>query len=108
MVTYDVFRVLNSITRAIDGWCEGLWHEVETDRSELIREAKGLVDEAVKRLEELLPEELHDYVTDSDVASMAAALALEALEGWWAAPEMARYQIEDAVARRRDAELLRG
>jgi hypothetical protein len=108
MVTYDVFRVFSQITRCVDGWCEGLWHEVESERDELIREAKGLVDEAARRLEELIPEELHGHITDSDVASMAAALSLEALEGWWACPEMARWQIHDAAVRRYDAALLRG
>jgi predicted AlkP superfamily phosphohydrolase/phosphomutase len=108
MVTYDVFRVLSSIVQAVDGWCEGLWHEVHSEREDIIREAKGLVDEAVKRLEELIPEEYHDYVSDFDVASMAAAMALEALEGWWAAPDMARWQIHDAAAQRHDAALLRG
>jgi hypothetical protein len=108
MVTYDIFRVLSSIVQSVDGWCEGLWHEVATDRSELIREAKGLVDEAVKKIEGFIPEEYHRFVSDEDVASMAAALALEALEGWWAVIEMAQYDIEEAVWRRRDAYLLRG
>lgn len=82
MVTYDTFRVLEAIPRMIDATAEGLWHEVESEREELIREAKGLADEAAARIAELLPEERHAFVRDEHVAAVAAAMAFEQLEGW--------------------------
>jgi hypothetical protein len=107
-VVYDPIRVFSEMPRAVDGWCDGLWNDITVDRETIIREAKGLADEAAARIEALLPEEQHRFVTEGDVMTMAVALALEALEGWGTAVEQAAYLIETDVQQRAYDELLRG
>lgn len=108
VVTYDILRALEYAVRAVDAHCEGLWDQVTHDREELIREAKGCIDEAAALLSELLAEELHPYVGAEDVAFMAAALALREMEDWDVAVEVAAHQIEQDAAHRYEAALVRG
>jgi hypothetical protein len=107
-VYYDPVKVFSEMPRAVDGWCDGLWGEISHEREEIIREAKGLADEAAAKLSELIAEENHRYVTDEDVMTMSVALALESLEGWDVAVEQALYLIETDVQQRAYDALLRG
>lgn len=108
MVTYDVFRVLNVIPRAVDWSVDGLWNEVGTDRGDLIAEAKSHIDEAVALIESTLDEEKHRFVSSEDIADVAVALALKKLEGWDVAVEEALYRVSQEAGRRYDAALLQG
>jgi hypothetical protein len=107
-VVYDPVKVFSEMPRAVDGWCDGLWNDITAERDTIIREAKGLADEAAEKLSTLLPEELHRYVSDYDVMTMCVALALEALEGWDVAVEQAAYLIENDVQQRAYYDMLRG
>jgi len=91
MVTYDTFRV--PIPRMVDATAEGLWHEVESEREDLIREAKGLIDEAAAYIATHLSEELHPFIRDEHVAAVAAAMAFEKIEDW-VALDSALYWVE--------------
>lgn len=108
MVTYDVFRVLNVIPRAVDWSVDGLWDEVGAERDDLIAEAKSRIYEAVVLIESTLDEEMHFFVSSEDIAHVAVALALKQLEGWDVAVEEALYHVSQEAGRWYDAALLQG
>jgi len=108
MVTYDVFRAHDSVVRAVDGICDGLWNEVASDRDDIIVEAKARLDDAAQLLTEKISEELHPYVSSEDVAYLAAALALRELEGWDVVVETALSQVEQEAAHWYQVDLTRG
>jgi len=107
MVTYDVFRVLEGIPRAVDNLADGFWEDISSAREAIIHAALGLVDEAAGKIAQRLPQRLHKYVKDEDVVYVAAALALERLEGWRDAVEDQLFVTEEYAYQRRDEELFR-
>jgi len=64
MITYDLFRFHDSVRRGFD--LEPLAHR---------RRAPRYLDEAVRMLEKHLPEYLHPYVEEVDIADLCFALA---------------------------------
>ena len=78
MVTYDPLRV--DLAQACD-WMTSGWLVGVFDDELIAAKAAELVDEAVRRLEKLLPEALHDGVREAHIARLAVAMAIEELYG---------------------------
>lgn len=107
-VAYNRDLALSNITKAVEATAAGMWAQAETPVARLLQEAEECVDEAAQLLSEQLEAALHPYVSDEDVAAVAAALAFQRLEGWDVAVDDAVYFAEQSAERRYEATLLQG
>jgi hypothetical protein len=77
MVTYAKLRA----ERAVYEYTSRLLLQTTHSRDEIAHAAVGLLGQAARTIEKALPSSLHPFVGAEDVAYIAAALAVQQLEG---------------------------